>query len=84
MSHNIPCSWQVPYETHEIRHQLEPGEERPQHTREGRIIDFLPHQVYHRAGPGDTITMCVVWQKIQPHLQVLPFTKLAVSKDWAP
>lgn len=76
MSHSIPCSWQVPFETHEIKHQLEPGEPRPMHTREGRIIDFKPYVIFNRHGSPENAMMVIVQQGTK--LLVLPMTSVTV------
>lgn len=81
MSHNIPCSWQVPFETHEIKHQLEPGEARPMHTRHGRIVDFKNRTIYNRNGVDEDIIVCVIRQPIRPFLMALPMTQVEVIDE---
>lgn len=82
MSHNIPCSWQVPYLDSEIKHQLEPGEPRPTHTYEGWIVAFVKDYIVARSsGLLTTVTEAIIRQKKTGKLWVLPVT--SVKTWWA-
>lgn len=79
MSHNIPCTWQEAFAPAEIRHQLEPGDPRPMHTRAGRIIDFKPYVINNRHGASENAMMVIVQQGTK--LLVLPMTSVTVHSQ---
>lgn len=84
MTRDVWMEFQEPYKDHEIRHQLEPGDPRPMHTRQGVVQQYLIDPCILRSGMSDAHVDVVILDENlngpEPIIYIKPIGKCRVIR----